>query len=67
MRNKDHIHSLLKEAEDKASKTMKPSDVSRATRLNAAYLETFLPENQRWPRDPKSFRILAPSEFGRTL
>lgn len=53
------------EARDRAMSTGDRQDAQRARRLFGAYCETILPADSRWPRDPATLRILAPSEIGR--
>lgn len=53
------------EARDRAFATGDRGDAQHARRLFGVYCETILPANSRWPRDPATLRVLAPSEIGR--
>lgn len=52
------------EARDRAIATGDRQDAQLARRLFAVYCETILPAGSRWPRDPATLRVLAPSEIG---
>lgn len=58
------LHDMYQDAKETAQKTGKPEDVLKAGRVWGAYMDLFLPPEQRAPRDPLTFRLLTPSEMG---
>jgi len=62
---KNSLFTSMRKAEETAAKTGRASDIFKAKRLKGAFQDQFVPQSERWPRHPKTNRILAPSEFRR--
>jgi|GEM_PF-1784976 len=59
----DRAFQEFREARERALMTGLREDADRAMKLFAVFLEAGLPKEQRWPREPGTLRLLAPSEL----
>ena len=61
----DKALEVFIEAREKAIRTGSREDAEYCRRLFSVYLETSQSKDNRWPRDPCTLRLLAPSELKR--
>lgn len=59
----DRAFAAFQDAREVAMRSGRRDDADRAGRLFAVLMDTYLPKECRWPREPQTLRLLTPSEL----